>query len=75
MGLYRLTVCILRIWSTYYTIAFNKLENRQKRELSRFLLNYLSDNNDNKRLSEDLFSTLKDQRIFEEKESPIVKSS
>lgn len=68
MGLYRLTVCILRIWSTYYTIAFNKLENRQKRELSRFLLNYLSDNNDNKRLSEDLFSTLKDQRIFEEKE-------
>ncbi len=75
LGLYRLTVCILRIWSTYYTIAFNKLENRQKRELSRFLLNYLSDNNDNKRLSEDLFSTLKDQRIFEEKESPIVKSS
>ena len=68
LGLYRLTVCILRIWSTYYTIAFNKLENRQKRELSRFLLNYLSDNNDNKRLSEDLFSTLKDQRIFEEKE-------
>lgn len=68
LGLYRLTVCILRIWSTYYTIAFNKLENRQKRELSRFLFNYLSDNNDNKRLSEDLFSTLKDQRIFEEKE-------
>lgn len=68
LGVYRLTVCILRIWSTYYTIAFNKLENRQKRELSRFLLNYLSDNNDNKRLSEDLFSTLKDQRIFEEKE-------
>ena len=63
-NLTRLLDDISKVWSNYYKDVFNSENDNLKRRLARQLLNYLSNSNS----SNQVFNSLKDQKIFENSE-------
>lgn len=61
-GLSRLFHSISKIWPDYYTEIFESSNDNWKKDLSRQILNYLSNNNS----SNELLNSLKKQKIFED---------